>query len=110
MENLWIKEEHICEELNGSVYKSHVGNWYETFTSNKGELFKSLQRKFGKAQRMYIGVEGSDEPKQVGWIFEKKRIYPDSKEKYTQSVWVEVSKTKPVIKRVRVVENIEHPF
>ena len=50
--NLWIKETHVNETKG---YRMGDAEWYETFTDDKGKLFKSLQKEYGKSQKE-IGI------------------------------------------------------
>lgn len=102
--NLFIKETYV------NVTKGYnFGNseWYETFTDETGRLFRSLQKEYGKAGKMYRDTANGG-AKQVGWVFSKRMKYEDADEYYTREVWVEVSKTEPV-KKTKTL-NIDHPF
>jgi hypothetical protein len=64
----------------------------EAFTDNRGRLFRSCQKEFGRCtSKMYRDVTGGP-PAVVGWVFEGKDTYqgcPRSST-YTREVWVEV--------------------
>ena len=106
MKNLWIIEQHFSVDQNGTRYGLGDTEWYETFTDNKGELFRSLQKEHGRAGKMYIDTE--DGPKQIGWVFKKRRRYADCFDTYIHEVWVSVSTTQPETRQI--TENITHPF
>lgn len=106
MKNLWIIEQHFAERRDGDRYGLGDTEWYETFTDNKGELFRSLQKEHGRASKMYIDTK--DGAKQIGWVFSKRRRYDDCADTYTHEVWISVSTTRPEI--CQITENITHPF
>lgn len=73
--------------------------WYEPFTDNKGKLFRSLQREYGRCgSKMYIDTRNG-ETRTCGWVFTKKQQYGDTgrygrpAEFYIQETWVEVRET-----------------
>lgn len=101
--NLFIKETHTNDTNH---YSMGSGEWYETFTSDTAILFKSLQKEYGKATKMYVDTDKG--AKQIGWVFTKLKNYDDCKDKYLHSAWIEVSATKPVTKCH--TENINYPF
>ena len=86
-------------------YRGGDSEFYEPYTDDTGELFRSLQREFGRCTgRMYVDVNerGSFdvEPrtefqntefrtKAIGWVFEKRERYTDCDETYLQETWVE---------------------
>jgi hypothetical protein len=71
----------------------HETPYYRPFTDDKGRLFRSLQREFGRCTgKVYAETKDGDRP--VGWTFQKKEQYTDTgrygrKPKYyTRLVWV----------------------
>lgn len=68
----------------------------EQYAESVGELFRDLQQEFGRC----VGKMYRDQPDggaiQVGWVFEKRMTYEDSRRPYsendfyTREVWVEV--------------------
>jgi len=69
-------------------YLLHDSGWYEPFTDNLGQLFKFLQKEYGRCvSRVY-----QDAPDRVadpiGWVFQKRVKYQDCNETYLQEVWV----------------------
>ena len=63
---------------------------YETWTDNVGELFRSLQREYGRCTgKQYTEFkDGTD--KQTGWVFVQRRKYQDCNDTYLQETWVTV--------------------
>ena len=73
------------------------GDVYETFTNNKGELFKSLLYEHGRCMsKIYIDSNGKT--RAIGWVFEKKLKYTDrDKVKfYIQETWITLHESEPV--------------
>lgn len=98
--NLWIEEVHISEDENCLLDEPYP---YETYTSDRGELFRSLQKEHGACTRkLYIyGKDG--EAQAIGWVFRKRRPYEDvPTESYLHTVWVTVMVSEP--KRTVTVE------
>jgi hypothetical protein len=101
--NLFIRETAINVTEKYSFGKS---GWYETFADNIKTLFRSLQKQYGKASKMYVDKDG--ETIQTGWVFSKNDKYEDTGETYKREVWVEVSTTEPV--KECKTKNIHYPF
>ena len=76
--------------------------FYEPFTSNLGELFRSLQKEYGRCTG-YVYI-GDDKP--IGWVFEKKVKYTDVNEFYINETWVEVAACRTV-KGVYILKYID---
>ena len=95
-DELWVQESYI-NQTEG--YRFGDSDWYETFATDRGQLFRFMQKEYGRCvSRMYVdALEGP--PLQVGWVFEKVMEYEDSPQKYVREVWVQVS-TTPVHKTV----------
>jgi hypothetical protein len=82
--------------------------WYEPFTENRGELFRSLRREFGGCvSRVYQDVlirrpaathgvyrRGTYTVKTAGWVFSRRERYDDArpgdKTTYVREVWVQL--------------------
>jgi len=93
MENLFIQEIWLNKTLSYSCGESDV---YETFTSNKGELFRHLQKEYGRCiSKLYIDSR-PDKEKVVGWVFEKRTNYTDVKKTYLLETWVSIHTQEPV--------------
>lgn len=66
---------------------------YEAYTDNLQKLFLSLQREYGRCTgHEYVGDK---EPKKIGWVFEKRQRYQDSKDTYLQETWVTLHESLP---------------
>jgi len=104
MDCLWIKETFVDESQHARYGDS---DWYETFTDNIGKLFKSFQKEYGKASKMFKDTTDG-KAYQIGWVFTGKAKYEDTGGSCIRSVWVEVSKTAPIHKCQWV--NITNPF
>lgn len=103
MTNLFIHETYV-NTTQGYIYGE--SDFYETFTGNLGQLFRSLQREYGKAGKMYRDFQDGV-TRQVGWVFTGKALYEDTKEPYTREVWVEVAtEVETIPKQYR----IKHPW
>ncbi len=105
MDNLYIKETWINQTENYCIGDSE---YYETFTDNKGVLFNSLQKEWGRCiSKMMIDLNKGGS-KQIGWVFEKIDCYEDTHEKFIRHTWVELSATEP--KKVCTLENVTNAF
>lgn len=91
--NLKVRETYL-NETKGYVFgESEVMDAYAETT---GEVFRNAQEEFGRCvSKMYRDVaEGP--PIQVGWVFQKRMTYEDSRrpfaenDYYLREVWVEV--------------------
>jgi len=68
---------------------------YEPFTENIGLLFKDLQKDFGRCvSKMYVDdSEGNSH--HVGWVFQKRCKYEDTKEMFTLETWISLHEDWP---------------
>ena len=65
-------------------------DFYETFTDNKGELFKSLQKEYGRCvSKMYIDLKDGS-TKEIGWVFQKRKKYEDCEKTFLLETWIQV--------------------
>ena len=61
--------------------KGHIigdSGWYEPYTDNLGQLFRALQKEFGRCMSKVYQDTPDGEPDAIGWYFEKKREYEDA--------------------------------
>ena len=66
---------------------------YETFTNDRGELYRSLQKEYGRCiSKVYVG---ETDIKEIGWVFVKREMYNDCNETYLQETWITVHTKKP---------------
>lgn len=65
---------------------------YEAYTENRGELFRSCQKEWGRCvSKVYVDkTDGKVEA--VGWVFHKRVEYDDARngETYLREVWVHI--------------------
>jgi hypothetical protein len=111
---LEIKEPYVNATENCLIGDS---GWYEPYTGDRGKLFRSLQREYGRCtSRMYRDVKVTDaglpglgplftRPVRetwtviaIGWVFSKRDRYADARgsapsDHYVRDVWVEVRET-----------------
>lgn len=84
-----IREIHIENNKDAS----HIifdGAWYKPYTKHIGQLFKSLQKEFGRCiSKVYVD-DADGYTRHKGWCFQKRGQYTDSKEWYLHEVWVMV--------------------
>lgn len=85
-----IRETFVNKTKNHTFSKT---DWYEPFTSDRGKLFRELQREYGRCgSKMYVDTPAG--PKQTGWVFENKMEYTDYRGRgdryYVREVWVHV--------------------
>ena len=96
-------------------YQFGEEDWYEPFTQDRGKLFASLQKEYGKAARMYADIPRPDAvhlpfpavpiserrlfiAEAQGWVFSRRELYEGARGKsdadyYTREVWVQVRDT-----------------
>jgi hypothetical protein len=76
---------------------------YEAFTDDKGELYRSCQKEYGRCvSKVYIdppynAFSENPQPREVGWVFVKWMQYEDArgpKETYLREVWVTIHDPK----------------
>ena len=88
MAKLMIRETYVNENTGWAYGETE---WYEPFTSNLGQLFRYLQKEYGRASCMYMdGLDGDSF--KIGWVFTKrtKRTkYTDSDNTYVSTVWIQ---------------------
>jgi hypothetical protein len=86
--NLYVRETYIDATKHSGIGGE---DWYEAFTADLGRLYRDLQATWGRCiSAMYRG-----EGQKVGWVFQGREKYDDSKETYLREVWVEVSTVEP---------------
>jgi len=91
MREQWVNatEGHLCGD----------SDWYEAYTDDEGELFRSLQKEYGRCTgKVYV-----DMPRQeawpIGWVFIKKVEYEDVHEYFLRETWVEMKHRYPYGKK-----------
>ena len=78
------------------------------FDPEVGEVFKYARSEYGRCTgKVYIdikphhlgfGINSKPETMHVGWVFEKRMQYEDSKETYLREVWVTIDPPIGVLK------------
>ncbi|MEW6664141.1 MAG: hypothetical protein AB1512_02825 [Thermodesulfobacteriota bacterium] len=77
------------------IYVNETRGWifgesgiYQPFTDDLKEVFRGMQKEYGRCiSKMYL--ESPDgEVRPVGWVFEKRKEYSDSDDTYLQHTWV----------------------
>ena len=93
--SLWVEETQVNETEN-----HYTGDpvEYETFTDSRGELFRAyLQDGWRCTSKVYIGDPPNERP--IGWHFEKKSEYEDTREPFMLGLWVTVLSEKTTVTR-----------
>jgi hypothetical protein len=87
---LLMREVHVDADKD---WRLHETPYYRPFTEDRGTLFRSLQREFGRCiSKVYAETADGDRP--IGWMFQKKEQYTDTgrygrpAQYYTHEVWV----------------------
>lgn len=96
MPNLYT-EEVFVNVTEG--YRFGESGVIESFTDDKGKLFRRLRECYGRCVgKIYIDREGQS-PQAIGWVFQGRDKYDDSKETYLREVWVTLHEQKPTVTR-----------
>ena len=90
--NIFIQEQFVDRTRECRTGDSEV---YETFTSNIGELFRSLLKEHGRCLSRIYRDGPEDEAIPFGWVFQKTQSYDNSQETFLQEVWVTLHKALP---------------
>ena len=88
---------HVQETFINATegYRFGDSDVYETWTNDRGKLFRDMQREYGRCKgKVWIDRDGAA-PLQVGWVFQKRMQYEDSREWYTREVWVTLHTAPP---------------
>ncbi len=89
--NLWVSEDYLNATEGHGIGESGV---YESFTADKGELYRSCQRQYGRCtSKVYVDAEGG--PQSIGWVFVKRERYEDTGANFLQETWVTVHAGPP---------------
>lgn len=96
MNELYIQETFINQTEGYRFSETPV---YEAFTSDKGELYKSLVNEYGRCTSK-IRIDTAEGTKTVGWVFVKRMQYEDCKDNspesfYLRETWVTVHTALP---------------
>ena len=89
---IWIQETFINASENAQYGETDV---YETWTDDKGKLYKDLRSQYGKCTgKVYIDDQDGN-AKAIGYVFQKRQAYDRSKETYLQETWVTLHDAPP---------------
>lgn len=72
---------------------------YEPFTDKPGQLYKALQREYGRCiSKVYIDLP-DNKVQAIGWVFVKHVKYDDCNKTYLQETWVELHDEEPTVEK-----------
>lgn len=103
--NLWIEETH--NNVTKGYYLGDIPA-YETFTSDRGRLYHSLVKEYGRCiGAMHYEDKGGRTVPNVGWVFQKRKQYEDTgrgtgrkAEYYIHEVWVTIVHKATVTRQI----------
>lgn len=103
--NLWIEEVHNDVTVGYCIADIPA---YETFTSDRGRLYKSLVGTYGRCVgAMHFESEGGRTVPNIGWVFQKRRRYEDTGRGtgrkavyYIHEVWVTLVHRATVTRKI----------
>lgn len=91
MANIWVQEEYVDGTDHSMI---GGGDPQESRFDNKGDLFRFCLRQFGRCvSKVYVGEKN---PREIGWVFEKRVKYTDSPKTYLQETWITLHSAPPV--------------
>ena len=86
MSYIWLKEVTINKT---EYYRLGESGVYESCHNNVGELFKSLKKLYGKCvSNLYMEVAATKHGKKIGWVFEKRKKYDNSRDTFLCETWI----------------------
>lgn len=83
--------ETFVNETKG--YQFGETDWYEPYTDNRGALFLSLQREYGRCVSTMYRDRQDGTVVRVGWVFQKRMEYEGARTRddtYIREAWVEL--------------------
>ena len=84
---LVISETHVNATEH---YRYEATPPYESFADTKGELFRELQRDYGRCLgKVYVDTKDG-ELHMVGWCFRRTDYYTDTGEPFAHEVWITI--------------------
>jgi len=98
MPNLWIQETSISIRDNGDRCGLGESPVYETFTGDRGTLYRSLSKSYGRCTgKIYVDRKDAP-PLAVGWVFEARRPFEDDpSDSSIIETWVTVHSGPPTV-------------
>jgi len=102
--NLLVSETYLNATEGWGLGESGV---YESFTDNKGTLFRAMQREYGRCISS-VYVDGPDgKVMKIGWVFQKNDTYQDTGKEYLREVWVTVHDAPDTVVRTSHFHSLE---
>lgn len=97
MSNIYIQETFVNQTKGYQFGDSPV---HETFTDDRGKLFRSLQQEYGRCASKVYRDRPNKPPMCIGWVFEKRMQYEDARDNrpdsfYIREVWVTLHTAEP---------------
>lgn len=100
-EYIWIQETWVQQrdprpgQLDGDRVRAGETDVYEAWATDKGELFRSFQKKKGRCTG-FVYIDRDGKAKKIGWVFEKRRQFDDvPNESFLMKTWVVLHKGPP---------------
>lgn len=81
-------QEHYVQVKGSERIQLDSSGWFETWTQNKGNLFRASQKEHGRCIGKMYAKDPNVQP--IGWVFEKYVKYEDSDNTYLRETWVEL--------------------
>lgn len=94
--NLYAQETFVNATENHQIGTSDV---YETFATTPGELYRFCLKEYGRCTGKVYVDSPSGPPLHVGWIFEGRDKYEDTRETYLRHVWVTIHEAPDTVTR-----------
>ncbi len=92
-----IQETFVERKDDEHSYIIGESEWYEPFTSDRGRLFRSLQKEYGRCVSKQYCDDKAGRTHTTGWVFERREQYEDTgrygrpAQYYTREVWVSIA-------------------
>lgn len=86
--NLYISETHVNATEH---YVYNELSPYETRFDTIGDLYRSLQREYGKCiSAMYIDYTDRVKTQKIGYVFQSRTKYENNNKMYLREVWIRI--------------------
>jgi hypothetical protein len=89
---LLVKCAYVNATENHMIGKEDVPQ--EAFTNDRGELYRSCQKEYGRCVSKMYRDHKDGRTEEIGWVFQGRDRYQDSRKTYLREVWVEVIEQK----------------
>jgi hypothetical protein len=109
----WVTEDQI-QILNHNQddekrYLLGYGEAYEVGDKTTGSIYKAFRKEYGRCvSKVYIDTPDGG-VHQIGWVFQSRRQYDNSKETYILEVWISVMVSEPKITTTYEYVDLAHP-